>query len=192
MTDTKHIYFFVGKPGSGKGTQAKLAGEALDIPYFSSGQNFRNIAKEDSVLGKKVHSVISVGDLLPSWMPEYMFNKLVFNLAEDRAILDGYGRTEAEARHILDVLCWLGIEYSIVNISISDDTVRERSDKRQELEHREDDAHVDHRIEEFYEKTAKAIDVFREEKNYFEIDGEADIETIHEDIMKILNGENNN
>ena len=56
-----YTYMFMGRPGSGKGTQAKKLAEKLDFQYLSSGDVFRSIATESSPLGKKVREEIDAG-----------------------------------------------------------------------------------------------------------------------------------
>ena len=48
----------MGKPGSGKGTQARLLSEVLGFDLFSSGDSFRELATKDTPLGHKVKDVI--------------------------------------------------------------------------------------------------------------------------------------
>ena len=39
------ILFFLGPPGSGKGTQAKILSDKLNIPHLSTGDILRNEIK---------------------------------------------------------------------------------------------------------------------------------------------------
>ena len=43
-----------GPPGAGKGTQAKILEESLNIPQLSTGDMFRNAIKNQTPLGIKV------------------------------------------------------------------------------------------------------------------------------------------
>ena len=42
---------FLGPPGSGKGTQAKLISEILKIQHISTGTLFRQLAEENNSFG---------------------------------------------------------------------------------------------------------------------------------------------
>ncbi|HHX76537.1 MAG TPA: AAA family ATPase, partial [Acholeplasmataceae bacterium] len=42
---------FVGPPGAGKGSQAKLISQALNIPHISTGDMFRSHIKGQTPLG---------------------------------------------------------------------------------------------------------------------------------------------
>ena len=92
----------VGAPGAGKGTQAALLSERLDIPHVASGDIFREHIKRGTPLGKKVKSYMDSGSLVP--------DDLTIQLIADRlsrpdtaggAILDGFPRTRRQAE-VLD------------------------------------------------------------------------------------------
>ena len=68
----------MGKPGSGKGTQAKLLAEALQFELFSSGDAFRKVKEQDSFLGRKVKEEMDKGYLMPHWFASYWFEHKVF------------------------------------------------------------------------------------------------------------------
>ena len=56
---------FLGPPGSGKGTQASLLAEYLNIPTLSTGNMLRYEVNSGSQLGEKIKSYIQKGDLVP-------------------------------------------------------------------------------------------------------------------------------
>ena len=90
------LIIFVGPPGCGKGTQAKL----LD-PYFqqiSTGELLRSSLKDKTLYGAELEGVLGRG--------EFVSDELVFNILKDRLsalscekgiILDGFPRTVAQA-----------------------------------------------------------------------------------------------
>ena len=47
------FYVFLGPPGAGKGTQAKVVASKLGIPQISSGEIFRENIKNETELGIK-------------------------------------------------------------------------------------------------------------------------------------------
>ena len=55
----------LGAPGSGKGTQAAMLVEHLDIPHISTGALLRNAAKKGTELGLKAKAIIDKGELVP-------------------------------------------------------------------------------------------------------------------------------
>ncbi len=56
---------FLGPPGGGKGTQAKLLAKALGIPHISSGEMLREAITSETELGRKASEFMAVGDLVP-------------------------------------------------------------------------------------------------------------------------------
>ena len=179
--------FFVGKPGCGKGTQAKLLSEATGWPIFGSGDEFRKIAKEDTAVGRKVKSEIDAGLLAPHWFAMYIYQKALFSLAENQnVIFDGFNRKIPEAELIVDSLTWLGRPFQVLNIVISDEEAMKRLAIRGQRSDRVDDNFVPERLKEYNKYTTDAIAVFREKHGIIEINGEQTREKIAEDIRAAL------
>jgi len=179
--------FFVGKPGCGKGTQAKLLSEKMSWPTISAGKQFRSIALEDTPVGHKVKSEINSGALMPHWFAMYLYQKALFELsAEASVIFDGFNRKVPEAELIVSSLEWLGRAFVVVNIVVADDEVRRRLAVRKETDGRADDSVVEERLKEYYVYTDAAIDVFRKAGNLVEVNGEQTPEKIAADINAAL------
>lgn len=88
----------VGAPGAGKGTQAALLGDRLDVPHVASGDLFRDNIKRGTALGKKVKSYIDSGALVPDSVTVQMIaDRLGHADATGGAILDGFPRTRPQA-----------------------------------------------------------------------------------------------
>ena len=59
------FYVFLGHPGAGKGTQAKVVAYKKGIPQISSGDLFRENIKNQTDLGTKANEYIKLGELVP-------------------------------------------------------------------------------------------------------------------------------
>lgn len=187
MNETRTI-FFVGKPGCGKGTQAKLLAEHTGWPIFASGVLFRTIAAEDTPVGRKTKEVDVKGHLQPPWFAMYLYLKSLFSIPDERsAIFDGFNRKVPEAELIVDSMQWLGRPFQIINIVVSDEEIRHRLALRAQTSGRVDDHEVDERIKEYYTYTDKAIEVFKRAGVLIEINGEQAPEKIAEDVRAALN-----
>ena len=88
----------LGAAGSGKGTMAKKISADFGIPQISTGDLFREIAKEGGKLGEQVQSLMSKGALIPN---EITFEVLKARLAKPDCkkgfILDGFPRSLSQA-----------------------------------------------------------------------------------------------
>ena len=179
--------FFIGKPGCGKGTQAKLLSEKTGWKVLSSGEQFRSIATEDTPVGRKVKSEIDAGLLSPHWFAMYLYLKALFSvLGSEGIIFDGFNRKVPEAELVIDSLKWLKRPFLILNIKVSDDEVRRRLALRKGIEGRADDNAVEERLKEYHAHTDPAIGLFRRASVLIEINGEQTPEAIAADIRTAL------
>lgn len=179
--------FFIGKPGCGKGTQAKLLAEHTGWSVFSSGRLFREIAQEDTPVGRKVKEENDAGVLQPHWFAMYLYLKSLFSLPEDSGVIfDGFNRKVPEAELVIDSLRWLGRPFEVVNVAISDEEAVKRLAIRKTEERRIDDGAVPERLKEFNTFTKDAIELFRTAGALVDVDGERSREAIAEDIRAKL------
>ncbi len=91
----------MGAPGSGKGTEAKLLSERLNIPHISTGDILRRAMAEGQELGKTVRRYVEEGGLVPD---EVMIEVIGVRIREDDCrrgfILDGFPRSLAQAESL--------------------------------------------------------------------------------------------
>ncbi len=94
----------MGAPGAGKGTQARLLEERLNLPQISTGDIFRALKDAQTPLALEVREIMLKGQLVP--------DELTIRLVKERTsqadcrngyTLDGFPRTPAQAES-LDVL----------------------------------------------------------------------------------------
>ncbi len=179
--------FFIGKPGCGKGTQAKLLAARTGWNIIAAGAQFREIAQEDSPAGRKTKNDIDQGLLMPHWYAMYLYLKGLFSLPSDaNVIFDGFNRKEAEANLIIESLNWLERPFSVVHIRVSDEEIRARLQKRKEVQDRADDHSVETRLEEYNTYTRKAIELFEKNGVLIDINGEQEPEQIAKDVLHTL------
>ena len=93
-----NFYVFLGPPGAGKGTQAKVVASRLGIPQISSGDIFRENLKMKTELGERANKHIKIGELVPDDITIAMINERLSRAdCAGGAILDGFPRTPAQA-----------------------------------------------------------------------------------------------
>ena len=184
MTDTpKPFFFFVGKPASGKETQAKLLAKTLDYPIFMSGAKFRDLMNSGSYLGRRVKEEYETGHLLPAWIADNLFETFVLHLAPDTgAIFEGSARDAEQVETIDTVAKWLKRPYYAINLKVSDDTVVARSQARARDALDANEEKLRNRLTDYARLTEPAIDRLRELGKLIEIDGERTPHEIQEEI----------
>ncbi len=98
-------FVFLGLPGAGKGTQARVLSERLDIPQVSTGDILREHVQEGTRLGIDARRFMDRGEYVP--------DALVVRMVEERLsepdaskgfILDGFPRTVRQAEELDRVL----------------------------------------------------------------------------------------
>lgn len=180
--------FFTGKPGSGKGTQAKLLSDKTGWPIFASGDLFRAIAREDTPVGHKVKQENDAGLLQPHWFAMYLFLKTLFSVPSGaNVIFDGFCRKVPEAELIIDSLRWLERPFTVLDIQVSDAEVEKRLALRKNEENRTDDNAVNKRLQEYHTYADPATELFRKAGVRIEINGEQTRGAIAADINIALN-----
>lgn len=182
-------FLMMGRPGSGKGTQAKLLAKKINAEIYSSGNRLREMAKGQGFVAQKVKKVIDEGDLLPAWFSSHLFVDVLLGLQpEDPIVFEGACRRLFEARDFAEVAEWLERPYRAVFLQISDAEVEKRLNLRKSAEGRRDDASdtVLHRIAEYEQNTRPVVEFFRSQGALVEIQGEQEIEKVHQDILSAL------
>jgi adenylate kinase len=88
----------IGAQGSGKGTQAQLLTQTLDIQYVASGDLFRKAFDERTSLGIQARDYMDRGELVPDDITVAMVLQHVEKSRQQGGILlDGFPRTVAQA-----------------------------------------------------------------------------------------------
>lgn len=122
----------LGAPGAGKGTQAAVISERLNIPQISTGNIIRAALKSGTEMGLKAKSFIDAGKLVPD---EVVIGIIKDRLKEDDCkdgfILDGFPRTIPQA----EALDEMGVVIDkVIDIEVSDDVIVDRLSGRRVCE----------------------------------------------------------
>jgi len=180
----------IGRPGSGKGTQAKLLADEFGWSRLSSGDTFKALRDGEGTLSDRVRASYDAGKLLPDWFAAYILEDTMLKLSNEASIVvEGFGRTRAQAQHLLDVVSWLGRDLTVVHLAVTEDEALRRQVERSKIEHRPDSDAEDKvraRFAEFTANTQPALDFFQEQNMLIEIDGEQTPEVVATSIRQAL------
>ncbi|MGN0549499.1 MAG: adenylate kinase [Acutalibacteraceae bacterium] len=118
----------LGAPGAGKGTQAEVICNALNIPAISTGNIIREALKQGTEMGLKAKSFMDAGQLVPD---DVVIGIIKERLAKDDCangfILDGFPRTipQAEALDAMGVII-----DKVIDIEVPDEKIAARMSGR--------------------------------------------------------------
>jgi adenylate kinase len=92
---------FIGPPGVGKGTYAKILSQKYNIPHISTGDIFREEIAKGTELGLRVKPYVERGILVPDEIVVEVVKRILQSPLCNRGfILDGYPRTARQAEEL--------------------------------------------------------------------------------------------
>ncbi len=119
---------FLGPPGGGKGTQARIAQDQYGLVQIATGDMLRDAVKQGTELGKKAKEYMDAGQLVP--------DDLIVNMIRERIeapdcangfILDGFPRTVEQAKALDRMLDDTGRKLNaVIEIRVPDDELVRR------------------------------------------------------------------
>jgi adenylate kinase len=205
-------YIVMGVQGSGKGTQAKLLADALDLEHISVGDIFRWNVQHHTKLGAQVRRSVAAGELVPDDLVAAVVHRRLgehdWNFG---FIIDGFPRNEPQARFfletydldaviVLDVpdrvveqrilsrrLCsGCGLDYNLISHRPAVPGVCDMCGG--ELVSRADDTPeaVRSRLRDYHAKTRPVLDLFRAKEVVVAVDATRPPATVQDDIRTNL------
>jgi adenylate kinase len=116
-------FIIMGIQGSGKGTQAKLLAEDLDLEHISVGDILRWNIQHHTKLGAQVKRIVSTGRLVGDEMVETAIAaRLAAHDWNFGFIVDGFPRTARQAEFFLESFDIDGV----INLHLPDEEVQRR------------------------------------------------------------------
>jgi adenylate kinase len=99
VTKPQKVLVLLGAPGAGKGTQASILADRLGLLHLGTGDMFRSAIRAGSPLGLQAKGYMDRGELVPDDLTiRMLLDRLHQPDAAHGVILDGFPRTEAQAR----------------------------------------------------------------------------------------------
>ena len=181
---------FLGPPGAGKGTQAKIFLDRAGIVQISTGDILRAAVTKGTELGLKAKSFMDKGELVP--------DSVVIGIIEQRIqeadckkgfVLDGFPRTIEQAKALDDILAKLGIQMDhVVNFEVPDEELVKRLLGRAAQEGRSDDnpESIKNRLQIFKDKTQPLIQYYENKKILRHINGTGSTAEIADKVKAVV------
>ncbi len=185
-----NIIFF-GPPGAGKGTQAKIISEYLNVPHLSTGDILRKKLLEKDNLAIELKKIMASGNLVSDDILNSIVSSRLSKESGKGFILDGYPRTLHQSEFLNNFLSKTSNSIDFIfNIQINFEILKDRILKRSSEESREDDNIdvLETRYNEYLNSTQKVSNFYKVKYPtiFYEIDGTLQIEEITEKIKQIL------
>ncbi len=207
-----HKYIIMGVQGCGKGTQARMLKDDLDLVHISVGEIFRWHIENHTKLGARVRRTIDNGELVGDEVVEEI---IIWRLKEHDwnfgFILDGFPRNSTQAAFFLESY---DID-AVIHITLPDEAVRERVLSRRlcsfcgldynlihhrpkvpetcdvcggKLVSRPDDTEeaLANRLRDYHSKTQPMLERFRRKELVVEVDGTGMIPEVQNEIRRHL------
>ncbi|MCI4458531.1 MAG: adenylate kinase [Thermocrinis sp.] len=208
------ILVFLGPPGAGKGTQAKLLSQRMGFLHLSTGDLLREAVKNQTPLGKKAKEYMDRGELVP--------DELIVQLIEEtmpkdgNVILDGFPRTVNQALALEEMLRAKGEKISkVLFFDVPDEVIIDRLSGRRvcskcgavyhvkyyppkvegvcdlcggTLVQRDDDKEevVRKRLEVYRKQTQPLIEFYQERGIIYKLDAGKGVEELFEEVKGLV------
>ena len=201
---------FLGPPGAGKGTQAAVVSQALNIPHISTGDMFRKAMREGTPTGLKAKAFIDNGQLVPDSVTiEMVAERLAEADCANGYLLDGFPRNLDQAK----ALEGISKLTAVVDIAVADEKLIARLSGRRvcpkcggtyhiskladekkcpdcggELIQRDDDnpATIANRLSVYHAQTSPLTEFYAAKGILKQVDGALPMEEVSSQILKAL------
>jgi len=208
------ILVFLGPPGAGKGTQAKLLSQRMGFLHLSTGDLLREAVKNQTPLGKKAKEYMDRGELVPD---ELIVQLIEESMPKDgNVILDGFPRTVNQALALEEMLKGKGEKISkVLFFDVPDEVIIDRLSGRRvcskcgavyhvkynppkveemcdlcggSLVQRDDDKEdvVKKRLEVYRKQTQPLIEFYQDRSIIYRLDAEKGVEELFEEVKGLV------
>jgi adenylate kinase len=121
------IIVLMGAPGAGKGTQARLLQERLNLPQISTGDIFRALKTAHTPLAQEVREIMERGQLVPDDLTIRVVKARTSQEdARNGYILDGFPRTPEQAASLEKLAAEQGNSIIPILIDVPPDYLEKR------------------------------------------------------------------
>ena len=179
-----------GPPGAGKGTQSNLIVKKYKLHQLSTGELLRKEIQNNTELGKKISSIINLGNLVSDEIVRNLIeNYISKDIYKNKLIFDGYPRNLTQAKNLDVILKKNNQKIDLaLKLSVSLKTIKKRILERKNLEKRDDDKEeiAIKRYKTYEENIKPVIDFYKQSDLLREVNAESSIAEISEEISGLI------
>ena len=198
---------FLGKPASGKGTQALKLAAQKDFKIISTGDIIRHEIRTATLIGKQLDEYMSKGELVPD---DIIVDLILSKLNYENVIFDGFPRTINQAKFLetkikVDKVIFLHVEDEVVinriknriDVLVGKKTIGFESKQKAEeyiakhggeivKRNDSDEQIVKKRLNIYQEQTKPLIAYYKSLGRFESVNSDRPIEQVYQDILKII------
>ena len=186
------VLIFLGPPGSGKGTQAQILTDNLNLNHLSVGDLLRENILNNTELGKLASNYVKSGELVPDELIIDLMDSYITNIKNKTdnsgIILDGFPRTINQAIALENKIKQLNVSIKVViNLDIPDQKIlnrlaaRGREDDKPEL--------IKNRLKVYRNQTEPLLEFYSERSLLETINGDQSETDVSSAINNVLKAE---
>ncbi|KAL6741112.1 hypothetical protein Aduo_014400 [Ancylostoma duodenale] len=182
------IFFIVGGPGSGKGTQCERIVAKYGLSHLSSGDLLRDEVKSGSPRGAQLTKIMEAGELVPlevvlDLIKEAMLKEVA--KGSKGFLIDGYPREVKQGEQFENEI---QEAKSVIFFDVSEDILVERLLHRAKTSGRADDnmETIKKRLHTFTTATAPVVEYYEKKKKLIRIQAKGTIDEIFAEVSKHL------
>ena len=186
------VLIFLGPPGSGKGTQAEILTDKLNLNHLSVGDLLRENISNNTELGKLASSYVKSGELVPDELIIDLMDSYITNIKNKTdisgIILDGFPRTINQAIALENKIKQLNVSIkAVINLDIPDQKILNRLASRG----REDDKPelIKNRLNVYRKQTEPLLEFYKKRSLLDPINGDQAEVDVSNAIINILKAE---
>ncbi|MCP5106476.1 MAG: AAA family ATPase, partial [bacterium] len=181
-----------GRPGAGKGVQAKRLAEKYNLVFIATGDMMREEISKGTDTGRAAKAIMEAGGLVPDEIPIRLIEGKIKTSPNARGfIFKGFPRTIVQA-YILDgllrrlnssVTCMIHFKMPMLQCI---KRLKKRGEGPQRRPYDKDTDVIIHRMEEYEEITAHAEEYYKEQGKYYDIDADRPQDVVFTGLQGIL------
>jgi adenylate kinase len=211
----RNVIILTGCPGAGKGTQARLLSQRLNIPKISTGDMLRELAAGGTALGVRLAEKMRSGGFVQDEIVNEAVQERVRRVdCRTGFILDGYPRTVSQASFLQGILD-SSDRLIVLDICVPPSEIIQRITSRRtciscrtiynllkappkhhdtcdlcrsQLRQRDDDRIevVQERLNVYNEQTGPVIDYYRNQGLYWKVNGDTSVAEVSHQIGRAI------